>query len=321
MPSPGFFARPSNVDPTALPVSTPPDQTPSGSQPRKSILHRLLWIPGLTILLLITGFIGRQALTLFNEVLALRDQQARLQNSRVIGFEGINPQLSFARRPNPWFREEDGICWLWSGWIPQKGHGWFRVEKDAFNPNHLSGFLGRDVIRAIDTPILETAGGERWNRIPENYAIYCLQTVSSPTAYPRLVLDKVGIVNESVDPIPQLIVYTAMASPETAVKAYDPRLSDGRRVTMGSTGYFLNERPLLYDRDTESLWIARSGGLASLCGPLRGTLLTESSPVELTTWSDWKGANPSGRVVVGARRPSPPARAHASIRKVSQTKD
>ncbi|HEU5116144.1 MAG TPA: DUF3179 domain-containing (seleno)protein, partial [Isosphaeraceae bacterium] len=189
-----------------------------------------------------------------------------------------------------------------SGWNPRLGHGWFRLESGSINPSQLSGFLGRDAIRAVDEAIFETKDGPHWSRIPEEESVYSLESHPSATAYPHLVLEKVGIVNGTIDDQAVLIVFTPWVSPNQAAQAFDPRLESGHRLRMGSTGYFLDKQPLLYDRDTESLWVAKSRGLQALAGPHRGHLLPRSSHLRHCSWSTWKSDHPEGRVLVGADR-------------------
>ncbi len=254
------------------------------------------------LLTLVIGYIGSLGLTLFQDYQALREDQAREKHSRVVGYVGITPTPCFAAHPDDWFRREGQICWLWSGWNPDTGHGWFRLEPDSINPSQLSGFLGRDAIRAVDEAIFETKGGPHWSRIPEEASVYSLEADPAGTAYPHLVLEKVGIVNATIDDQPLLIVFTPWVSPTQAAQAFDPQLESGPRLRMGSTGYFLENRPLLYDRETESLWVVENRGLQALAGPHRGHLLPLSTHLQHCSWSTWKSDHPEGQVLVGADR-------------------
>lgn len=256
----------------------------------------------LGLLALVVGFIGSLSVTLLQDIRSLQEARAAEQRSRVVGYEGITPRLSFARHPEDWFRREGEVCRLWSGWTPGVGHGWFLVEPGAFDPKRLAGFLGRDVVRAVDKGIFETEGGPRWSRIPSQAQVYSLESLGIDLAFPHRVLDKVGIVNALVDDRPMLIVFEPWAPRDQAALVYDARPQSGPRPRMGSTGYFLDSHPLLYDRRTESLWVAGSAGLKALSGPRRGECLPFSQRLELCSWSAWKDKHPDGQVLVGADR-------------------
>jgi hypothetical protein len=174
-------------------------------------------------------------------------------------------------------------------------------------PEELTWSIGRDVIRAIDEPVVEVGGGLRWARIPADTPVFGIDEADTPTAYPALVLQKVQVVNEQLDGQPLAIVHTPFVPIEESVAAFDPRVGE-RRLTLGSAGYLYRGQPLLYDRWTESLWAAEDGDLVAVGGPLRGSRLAPSLPVKLATWGDWQSRYPEGRLVVGADRSAEPPR-------------
>src|SRR5258707_193128 len=63
------------------------------------------------------------------------------------------------------------------------------------------------------------------------------------------VLKKVEVVSGQVGDKPVLVAYC----PSGSISIFEATL-DGRRVTLGHSGYFEKERPILYDRGTQSLW-------------------------------------------------------------------
>jgi hypothetical protein len=266
-------------------------------------MHHLGLFARVGLLALILGTIGSLAGTLLADYRSLRQARADEVRSRVVGYEGITPAMSYAKHPKDWFRREGSVCWLWSGWDPKAGHGWFRVEPDALDPTRLSGFFGKDTIRALDEGIFESAGESRWSLIPDEARVFSLDAFGSDVAYPFTVLEKVGIINAKVGGRPLLVVFSPWAPAESAAPVYEARLPSGELLSMGVTGYFLDGQLVLYDRKDEGLWLPGPDGLKSLTGRHRGLSLPRATTLELVSWSRWKSAHPKGRVLVGAERP------------------
>jgi hypothetical protein len=108
-------------------------------------------------------------------------------------------------------------------------------------------------------------------------------------------------VNDQVKQQPVLVFCTPFVPDEEAVNAYTPLL-DGHRLTMGLSGYFHDGKPILYDRGTESLWLARDGGLTAIAGPLKGKELPQVAHPARLSWNDWRSQHPQSRLLVGADR-------------------
>jgi hypothetical protein len=259
-------------------------------------------IAGLAIVGLM-GFIGVKGWAVLGEFRQLQREQTRTDLSAVVGYVGIHAEPNHARRPNDWCHHEGDQTLLWCGWRDGK-HDWFRIAKGDLATDQISEPMGRDVIRAIDHPIIESAGGQHWVKIPAAALVAGLQADGVRAAYPIVMLAKVEVINDMVGEQPLLVVYRPFAPAWEAVGAYAP-LVDGRRITMGLSGYLLDKRPILYDRGTRSLWQERDGTLAAVAGPLKGATLPAVAGVETRTWSDWRSRYPESRLVVGADRKKP----------------
>src|SRR5437763_864834 len=85
-------------------------------------------------------------------------------------------------------------------------------------------------------------------------------------AIPILVLSKVEVVNDRIGEEPVLVVFRPFVPEREAVSAFTP-VVNGRRITMGLSGYLIDRTPVLYDRGTRSLWHPRDGTLAAIAGP------------------------------------------------------
>jgi hypothetical protein len=113
-----------------------------------------------------------------------------------------------------------------------------------------------------------------------------------------LVLRKVEVVNDQID---KRAVVITFRPDRDAVTAYDP-VHEGRRLTLGLSGYFQERQPVLYDRSTESLWREDGEALVAFAGKLKGTRLARIGQPDLGTWSDFRSKHPQTRLVVGNDR-------------------
>ena len=225
----------------------------------------------------------------------------------MVGYVNIHSEPNHARRPRDWCHDEGEQTLLWAGWRGGR-HQWFRIGRGDVTAHEVSEPMGRDVIRAIDHPIIEGRDGEHWGRIPDAALVAGLPRAGVRAAYPIVMLAKVEVINDTIGEEPLLVVYRPFAQPTEAVGAYAPVL-DGRRITMGLSGYLMERRPVFYDRGTESLWHERDGALIAIAGPLKGSALAAVDGVETLAWSDWRSRYPESRLVVGARPQEAPARA------------
>lgn len=242
--------------------------------------------------------LGRQ---LWAEWSLLQADERSLDSSAVIGFRNVYPVVSRASHPQPWHREEGHDLFIWSGWKPGQGHGWFKLAAGECDPSTLGNPMGRDVARAIDFPDVETAGGEIWGRMPDEADVAGVSVGEAACAYPKFVLMKVLVVNDTVGGVPCLVYHDPFSEqePRQDVAVYDPRV-DGRRIVMGNGGFTTGGRHVLYDRGTESLWVDRGEGLESFSGAMKGKRLALVRRVAMTNWGDWESENPDSRLLVGA---------------------
>lgn len=244
------------------------------------------------------GFLARR---LWDEWSQLVAEEHSVSSGTVIGFRNVYPAVSRALRPEPWRRAEGADLFVWSGWKPGAGHGWFKLKAGECDLDTLGDPIGRDVARAIDQPDVEVGGGEIWGRMPDETGVAGFATGRTACAYPRLVLAKVLVVNDVVDGLPRVVHHDPFAGltggPDVAI--YDARI-DGRRVTLGSCGFTMGRRHVLYDRGTESLWVERDDGLSAFSGPLKGKTLALVARLPTSPWGRWRSENPGTRLLVGA---------------------
>jgi hypothetical protein len=273
------------------------------ARPRRSLAYLAVQgVAGAAIVALL-WFIVVQGPMLLGEFRQLRAQQAKTELSALVGYVDIHVEPNHARRPDNWCHDEGDQTLLWAGWRDGK-HEWFHIPRGELTARQISEPMGRDVIRAIDYPIVEQSGGQHWGKIPDAALVAGLRRAGGRAAYPILVLSKVEVVNDTVGEEPLLIVFRPFEPPTAAVGVYNPVIN-GRRITMGVSGYLMNQRPIFYDRGTQSLWHERDGGLLAVAGPLKGTVLTSVEGLETLPWSSWRSRYPESRLVVGADRKKP----------------
>ncbi len=258
---------------------------------------------GLTIgaIIVLTGFAAAEAHSLWKEWQRLQVEIGGASTTQVIGYLDIAPQASFAEGPGEWFRSEGDQSLLWARWEEGVGHQWFRFRHGDLDRARLSRPETIFVSRAIDYPLIETAGGEIWKRVPPESSVVGHTLLGLKCVYPILVLSKVQVVNDLVQDYPFLVVSNAFASPDQAYSIYDANLN-GQRVTMTATGYFHDSKPVLCDRGTQSLWLEDDESLTALTGSHRGQKLARVGRLTPVTWKNWVRQNQTGRLLVGADR-------------------
>jgi Protein of unknown function (DUF3179) len=265
--------------------------------PVRKILPRGLTIAALSVLGVWVAVQGR---LLWREWQTLRQELEQASNTTIVGYPNIHPKVSLAIMPANWYRSEGEAILLWAGWDEGVGHHWFRLNQGELDRSAISAPLGRDVIPAIDNPWVEIGDGQVWQRIPSGAPVVGQTLEGLPCVYPLKVLSKVVVVNDLVNNHPYLVLYSPGRPPEKAVSIFDSRVVGGR-LTLGTTGYFLNGQPVLYDRATESLWVERDETFAAISGMQKGNRLPLVARPMPIAWSDWKSRNPGSRLVIGAK--------------------
>jgi hypothetical protein len=255
----------------------------------------------------LAAIIAIQGRVLFQSLLILREEQAKTRSTAIVGYVDIHPQPSFAQTPANWIHDEGEHTLLWAGWRDGK-HVWFRFGLGEVLREHVTAPFGIDAIRAIDHPIVEEGGGERWDRIPDDALVAGVELDGVHAVYPLRLLEKVEVVNDLIADRPLLVAYRPFSLEHESVAIYEASL-DGRRITMGHSGYFhgstRDRKPLMYDRGTLSLWVEREGNVVSVAGPHKGAQLSRLGKIQILPWYDWRSRHPRSRLIVGADRSKP----------------
>ena len=152
-----------------------------------------------------------EAQSLWKQWSQLQIEIGGANKNQIIGYRDIAPLASYAEGPGDWFRDEGDQSLLWSKWEAGVGHQWFHFRHGDIDRAHLSRPKTLFVSRPIDYPLIETAGGEIWQRIPPDSAVVGHTLLGLKCVYPVLVLGKVQVVNDLVHDHPFLVVSNAFA--------------------------------------------------------------------------------------------------------------
>jgi len=113
-------------------------------------------------------------------------------------------------------------------------------------------------------------------------------------AYPLRILDWHEMFNDVVGGVPVSLAYCTLCGAgilfDTTVEGYDDPF------VFGSSGLLYRSNKLMYDTATRSLWNQFTG--RPVVGPLTGSGIELSiRPVAITSWQNWRDANPDTRVL------------------------
>ncbi len=148
-----------------------------------------------------------------------------------------------------------------------------------------------DGIPALDNPAMLPAAEATYMN-PDD-VVFGLSLNGDTRAYPLRILDWHEMANDVVGGVPVSLAYCTLCG---AAVAYDGRLSDGRALDFGSSGFLFRSNKLMYDRQTNTLWNQLTG--EPVLGELAAAdLMLEVLPIVLTSWADWSDQHPQTVVV------------------------
>jgi len=157
----------------------------------------------------------------------------------------------------------------------------------------IDGGPRRDQIRSVDEPGFVEPGEATWVA-PEN-PVLGVEIDGEARVYPVHVLEFHQIVNDEVGGKPIAVALDPLTG---TPRVYERRVGD-RTLTFGVSGLIHNSSFLMYDRETESLWLHFTG--RAIDGPLAGRQL-EGIRVRQEPFGRWLGRAPQSLVL---ERPAP----------------
>ncbi len=254
------------------------------------------------VLVSVSVFFLFQVGAIWREFRMLRFEVREAQQHAVVGYRNIAPVSSFAASPQQWYRIDGGHLLLWSGWEKVDGsHRWLRFPSGEIDPTRLARPTAVFVAPPIDYPLVQVGRGDIWERVPSDSVVVGSTIHGQKCAYPVAVLGKVMVINDLVDDHPYLVVLNPFATQALAFSIFEAEL-DGHRITMAPTSYFLDRKPVLFDRGTQSLWVERDGFLTAIAGKHNRKHLNGHSHPTPVAWGEWLAMNSDSRLLVGADR-------------------
>ena len=162
------------------------------------------------------------------------------------------------------------------------------VRSDVNTRDIIRNVVPRDAIPALIVPKFEPAAAAGFMR-PRDRVIV-IEVGSEQRAYPTRILDHHEIIDDVIDGRPIVVTYCPLCGSAVAFDA----TTDGRVLTFGVSGSLYDSNLLMYDRQTDSLWLQVSGECVE--GKLKGKRLS-MYPVAYDTWDHWKAHHPNGSVL------------------------
>jgi len=157
----------------------------------------------------------------------------------------------------------------------------------------VAGGPARDRIRSIDAPTFAPPAEAVW--VDAQNTVLGVALGGEAHAYPEHLLEHHFVVNDVLGGTPLLVVFDPLAGAPFAFR----RRSGERTLTFGVSGLVYNGTSVLFDRETESLWVPMLG--EAIAGPLAGTKLARV-PVVKEPRDLWLGREPKSTILVRADR-------------------
>jgi hypothetical protein len=160
---------------------------------------------------------------------------------------------------------------------------------DLIPDSALVDVLSPDSIPSIDEPsFIEPGQASGW--LADREPVVAVVLGGEARAYPVQILTWHEIVNDEVGGRPVTITYCPLCNSAVAFS----REVDGRTLEFGVSGKLYKSALVMFDRQTDSLWLHFEG--RAIQGPLTGTRL-DLIPVQLLSFGQWRREHPDGVVL------------------------
>ncbi|MGH9841414.1 MAG: DUF3179 domain-containing protein [Blastocatellia bacterium] len=152
------------------------------------------------------------------------------------------------------------------------------------------GGVKKDGIPALTNPKLIRA--EEATYLSDKDLVFGVEINGDARAYPLRIMDWHEMLNDVIGGQPVSLAYCTLCRSGIL---FDTHVGD-RTFTFGSSGLLYRSNKLMYDRETESLWMTIPGEPVS--GKLAGSgIKLKKLPLVVTAWSDWRRLHPATRVL------------------------
>ena len=150
----------------------------------------------------------------------------------------------------------------------------------------------RDGIESVDEPVFVAVEEAHW--VAARNPVLGVVVGEEAHVYPVHLIEPHQVVNDELAGVPVVVTY----DPLTALPRAYRREVEGRELSFGVSGLIYNSNFLLYDRETESLWVQFSG--QAISGPMSGKQL-RGLPVRQELLGVWLSRQPLSQVLARPR--------------------
>ncbi len=202
--------------------------------------------------------------------------------------------------------EHNGKSFLFGG---DDAHQDFDVTQFRLDPAQLHYGIGREKFSALIAPKFLTAD-EASGVFPDTEPVLGLSIGGEAKAYPIALLTRHEVVNDIIGGRPIFAAYCVLAD---LGAIYDRELG-GHVYTFAVSGYTYSDPSVwdglqafvIWDRDTESLWLPTIG--KGVSGPMIDVplQLVPQEHWERTTWGKFKAKYPTAAVLKSDQKMQPP---------------
>lgn len=154
------------------------------------------------------------------------------------------------------------------------------------------GGVRKDGIPSLDNPTMINASAATYMRGDD--LVFGVEINGDTRAYPLRIMGWHEMFNDRIGGVEVALAYCTLCGSgilfETKVKGRS------KPLIFGSSGFLYRSNKLMFDRATNSLWNQFTG--KPVVGKLVGTgIELEQRPVVITTWDNWRNANPSTKIL------------------------
>lgn len=153
--------------------------------------------------------------------------------------------------------------------------------------------LGPHAIKPINVPEMLSPGDQDYPAESFDERIVGINIDGDARAYPISALTTHHVVNDSVGGFPLSVIYCPLLDRAAAgsrwLCACTPVL------TLADSGWLFGSTFVLWDYETESLWVSNMGepGFLTSVSGLFADQILEEYPSTIATWNEWKTSNPN----------------------------
>lgn len=154
------------------------------------------------------------------------------------------------------------------------------------------GGVRKDGIPSLDNPTLIAAADADYMR--DDDLVFGVSINGDTRAYPLRIMGWHEMFNEVIGGVPVALAYCTLCGSGILFETDVP--GRAKPLIFGSSGFLYRSNKLMFDRETHSLWNQFTGQPVS--GKLVDSGITlQQRPVVITTWANWRAANPDSRVL------------------------